>query len=111
MGAEIIENIDSSKVTSQNICHPLLFVTRQGLLNTSILYYCFKREDSRDLKCLLFNYTTPAEDNGKKTSFDTGHLRLPAPTARFKAKHYCFITQNREKPGVFSWMPPHWACQ
>lgn len=39
LGAEIIENIDSSKVSLQNIFHPLLFLTRQGLLITSILYY------------------------------------------------------------------------
>lgn len=83
LGAEIIENIDSSKVSLQNIFHPLLFLTRQGLLITSILYYWFKREDRRDMKCLLVNYTTPAEDNGKKRSSDTGHLGLTAPTARF----------------------------
>lgn len=111
MGAEIVENIDSNKVTLQNICHPLLFLTRQGLLITSILYYWFKREDRRDLKCLLVNYTTLAEDNGKKTSSDTGHLGLPAPTERFKAEPQCFITLNREKPGVISWMSPRWACQ
>lgn len=39
LGAQIIENIDSNKITLQNICHLLLFLTKQGLLIALILYY------------------------------------------------------------------------
>lgn len=39
LGAQITENIDSSKITLQNICHPLLFLTKRGLLIALIQCY------------------------------------------------------------------------
>lgn len=39
LGVQITENIDSSMITLQNICHLLLFLTKQGLLIALIVYY------------------------------------------------------------------------
>lgn len=50
------------------------------------------------MKCLLVNYTTPTEGNGKKKkpSSDTDHLGLLVLTARLKAEPHGLGTPKGE---------------